>query len=329
MCVCRARGLVEGSKGYEKNWNVLALVLLVIAACSASTWAQAQPKFLIIKGLKEDAAYALDSKTFEELLNQPGGMGSRDVNSMKATKERADRALQRIQQLTASGTPETEPIEINGTQMTLGELAEQLFKVQREAAKGIVYDELGQGAAGTKSFVDDIASGKLNDSDAFGDSLSVAKFHSDRLLKAVIEAQKLGFSDDFKLNLYGQDYMLPELKEMAIYVSTNSQKQKDAIVAARNAKDEPFLKALTGDKARIFKEEFGDLGGQWLCIGSGGGALTTPAQMKAASVWYTYGNSRGIVDTWHITGYRFSGDKLVGRVSKSGFGLKPSAGNFN
>jgi len=109
---------------------------------------------------------------------------------------------------------------------------------------------------------------------------------------------------------------------------TNSKIQKEAIVAARNAKDTPFLKVLSGDKARIFKEEFGGLGGEWLCMGSGGNALTTPEQMKIATVWYTYGNNRGIVDTWHITGFKFQGDKLVGNFSKSGYGLKPPASAF-
>ena len=118
------------------------------------------------------------------------------------------------------------------------------------------------------------------------------------------------------------------MKELADYIATAADDRAKAIAAERAAKDAPFLKVLTGDKARIFKEEFGGMGGEWLCIGSGGGALTTPEQMKGATVWYTYGNNRGLIDTWHITGFRFQGDQLVGRISKNGYGLKPPAASF-
>ena len=50
--------------------------------------------------------------------------------------------------------------------------------------------------------------------------------------------------------------------------------------------------------------------------------------MKNATVWYTYGNNSGIIDTWHITGFRFQGDKFAGRVSKNGYGLKPPSSSF-
>lgn len=303
-----------------------AIFLMILAVINVSSQTAKQPKFLLINGLKEDANWVLQTDDPADILS------GKNINfrfeSVAADMQRAEKALQRIKELLDAGAPETEQIELATGKMTLGELSEFIFNRHREMSKVMLAREFFQAGTGTKAFVDDIASGKMTDSDAYGDSLAAAKIHSERLLKAVTEAQKLGFPDDFDVEIYGQKYTIPQLKEMALYVYTNSQKQKAAIVAARNAKDEPFLKVLTGDKLRVFKEEFAGLGGEWLCLGSGGRALTTPEEMKAAAVWYTYGNNRGIVDTWHITGFRFAGDKLVGNISKNGLGLKPAAGNF-
>ncbi len=46
------------------------------------------------------------------------------------------------------------------------------------------------------------------------------------------------------------------------------------------------------------------------------------------AVWYTWGNDRSIIDTWHITGWRFNAYKLGGNSSRSGIELKPAAANF-
>lgn len=91
-----------------------------------------------------------------------------------------------------------------------------------------------------------------------------------------------------------------------------------AITVERSAKDAPFLKDLNGVRLRIFEEELGGMSGEWFCLGRDG-ALMTPGQMKTATGWFTDGsNNRGLIDTWHITGFRFQGDKLVGRISKTG-----------
>lgn len=304
-----------------------AMIFTISIMCAGASGQDAkQPKFLIVNGLKEDMNYILSGKSPHDLLygDQPGGISDYDVRSMQATQERAAKGLQKVKQLMDLGTAETEPIQLKDGTKTLGEISQTLLDYHREASMITLMGELGQAAMGTKTWVEDLSTkGKLD-----RDSLEVAVIQSKRLQKAVAEAKKLGFPADYRLNLYGQEYSLPELKEMAIYVETASSAQREAIEAARAAKDAPFLKALTGDKLRIFKEEFGGMNGEWLCIGSGGSALTTPETLKGATVWFTYGNSRGLVDTWHITGWRFQGDKLVGTVSKSGLGLKPPAAAF-
>lgn len=308
-----------------KYGKLLSAIMLTILTAFSIADAQTQPpKFLLINSLKEDANYVVQTDSLEDMMNKPGGISDRDVQSMKATKERAQNALQKIKQLLEAKTPETEPIKLEKYETTLGELSEQILQIHRDASTVVLMSELYQAGMGASAWLEDLSGGKkLNQEQA-----ETALFQGRRLQKAVVEAQKLGFPEAYNQELRGQSYTLPQMKELADYITTAADERAKAIAAERAAKDAPFLKVLTGDKARIFKEEFGGMGGEWLCIGSGGGALTTPEQMKGATVWYTYGNNRGLIDTWHITGFRFQGDKLVGRISKNGYGLKPPASSF-
>ena len=301
-----------------------AIILMILAACISVSAQTQPPKFLVINSLKEDANYVIQTDSLEQMMSKPGGISDRDVQSMKATKERAEKALQKIKQLMDGGTPESEPLTIGETPTTLGELSEQILTVNRDATMVVLMSELYQAGMGASAWLEDLSGGKkLNSEQA-----DTALFQGKRLQKAVGEAQKLGFPEAYNQELRGQGYSLPQMKELATYIMTAADERVKAIAAERAAKDKPFLDLLTGDKARIFKQEFGGMGGEWLCLGSGGVSLNTPEQMKGSSVWFTYGNNRGLIDTWHITGYRFSGDKLVGRISRNGYGLKPPSGAF-
>lgn len=304
--------------------NTLSAIILTVLALTLSAAAQTPPKFLLINSLKEDAGYVIQTDSLDEMMNKPGGISHYDIQGMKSTKERAENALQKIKQLLDQKTPETEPIQIGEVQTTLGELSEKILSVHRDASMVVLMNELYQAGMGASAWLEDLSLGKKINSEQAGAALSQSK----RLQKAVGDAQKLGFPEAYKQELRGQSYTLPQMKEMADYINTAADARAKAIAAERAAKDEPFLKVLSGDKARIFKQEFGGMGGEWLCLGPGGNALTTPEQMKNATVWFTYGNNRGLVDTWHITGFRFQGDRLVGRISRNGFGLKPPAGAF-
>ena len=301
-----------------------AIILTILATCIAATAQTQPPKFLLINSLKEDAGYVVQTDSLEEMMNKPGGISHYDIQAMKSTKERAEKALQKIKQLMDAGTPESEPITIGETQTTLGELSEHILAINRDATMVVLMNELYQAGMGASAWLEDLSGGKkLNSAQA-----DTALFQGKRLQKAVGEAQKLGFPEAYNQELRGQSYTLPQMKELADYIMTAADERVKAIAAERAAKDKPFLDLLGGDKARIFKEEFGGMGGEWLCLGAGGNALTTPQQMKGATVWFTYGNNRGLIDTWHITGWRFQGDKLVGRVSRNGYGLKPPASAF-
>ncbi len=303
---------------------IIAALLTSLFIMTTSAQVPKQPKFLAINAIKEDANYVLDTKTLDQMLNQPGGIGHYEIQQMKANKDRAENGLARIKQLREDGTPDTELIELKTGTKTLAEVEEALVQKHLDASKVTAMSELYQAGMGANAWVSDIAAGKKADDS----TISVMQIQGPRLQKAVIEMYRLGFPDDFKTELNGQPYTLPQLREMGDYVAEAGLQLRKQFLAERAAKDAPYLKVLTGDRLRIFKQEFANMNGEWLCIGPGGVALTTPDQMKNAAAWFTYGNTRGIIDTWHIAGYKFSGDKLSGRTSRAGVGLKPSAANY-
>ena len=282
-----------------------------------------QPKFLVINGLKEDANYVQSGKDLAEILKMEQ-IEDYDYQEGSAVGDRAVSALQKLKMLFEAGTPATETIELKTGTTTLGELAENLLNINRNAAAIVMIHRLEQDTMRVQVWVNDVGTkGKLGRVE-----LEQAVNSGEQLQKTVSEAQHLGFPDDYKLNVQDHDYSLPDLREMGHYVATAGGQVKAEADAARAAKDQPYLKVLGGDKARIFKEEFGGQDGMWEAYGDGGKILNSPAAMSGATVWFTYGNSRGIIDTWHITGWRFQGDKLVGTISRSGYGLKPSAAAF-
>lgn len=282
-----------------------------------------QPKVLLVNGLKEDANYVLRAANPADILKK-SEIDDYDYKNISAVQDKTVSALQKLKMLFEAGTSDSETVDLATGQLTLGELAEMLLDINRNAIYVGMINKLEQTAMRTKIWVGDVGTkGKLN-----YDQLEQAAMEGEKLEKLVVEAQRIGFPDDFKINFQNQDYTLPDLKEMGHYVGTAGGQLKAEIEAERAAKDAPYLKVLTGDKARIFKEEFGGQGGMWEAYGNGGKILNSPAAMSGATVWFTYGNSRGIIDTWHITGWRFQGDKLVGRISRSGYGLKPSAGAY-
>jgi hypothetical protein len=99
-----------------------------------------------------------------------------------------------------------------------------------------------------------------------------------------------------------------------------------SILAAAAAALAPYLKALSGDKLKIFKAR-GLLG--YVVRGPGGRVLTTPEDFRDATAWYTCGlDSTGAWPTWSVDGWRFKGMKLDGKYSKSGVGTDYPRGVF-
>jgi uncharacterized lipoprotein YehR (DUF1307 family) len=303
------------------------MLVVGLLLCGSAVMAQdslpKQPKFLVIQGIQEDANYVMKAKNPDDVLKQDS-IEDYDYKSIDAVQGRAAKCLQKIKQLFDSGTPPTEEITIETGNTTLGALSETMLDIDHKAIYIGVIDKLEQSAMRAKNWVEDVGQkGKLTYV-----QLDTAAADGDKLEKAVVAAQKFGFPADYKIHFWKNSYTLPELKEMGHYVSTAGGQLKKAIDAQRAAKDAPFLKLLKGDKLRIFQEEFAGQSGMFEALTSGGKELTTPEAMNAATVWYTWGNSNGFITTWHVTGWKFDGDKLVGNTSRGGFGVKPSAAAF-
>src|ERR1051326_4407979 len=111
-----------------------------------------QPKFLVVKGIQEDANYVMQSKDPDDVLKQ-AKIDDYDYKSMSAVQERAANCLQKIKQLQDSGTPETEEIEVNGVKTTIGELRERMLDINRKALYIGMINKLEQAAMNTKNWV--------------------------------------------------------------------------------------------------------------------------------------------------------------------------------
>jgi hypothetical protein len=98
----------------------------------------------------------------------------------------------------------------------------------------------------------------------------------------------------------------------------------EAAVEIDNAKWEPYTKLLAGDRLKFFNETY-RIGTN--VYGRGGKYLDKPEQFDTAPVMCTETNGKsGILDTWTVKCYSFSGDRQTGgpRV-KSGYGNTPNS----
>jgi hypothetical protein len=97
--------------------------------------------------------------------------------------------------------------------------------------------------------------------------------------------------------------------------------------AAEKAAYAPYLKVLSGDKAKMFWEKRMLGGENW--YGHGGRRLTKPSDFASSDVWYYYVVDRnGIVPAWEVEGWTFAGVKNTGVYTKSGSGDTPPSSAY-
>lgn len=164
-----------------------AIILTILTAFSFADAQTQPPKFLLINSLKEDANYVVQTESLEDMMNKPGGISDYDVQGMKASKKRAENALQKIKQLMDAKTPDTEPIKLEKYETTLGELSEQILQIHRDASMVVLMSEIVQAGMGASAWLEDLSTGKKLDQT----QAEVALFQGKRLQKAVVEAQKI------------------------------------------------------------------------------------------------------------------------------------------
>jgi hypothetical protein len=97
--------------------------------------------------------------------------------------------------------------------------------------------------------------------------------------------------------------------------------------AAEKAQYAPYLKVLSGDKAKLMWEKRMLGGENW--YGHGGRRLKTPADFAGSDVWYYYVVDRnGITPRWEVEGYIFKGSKKTGVYDTNGPGDTPPNSAF-
>ena len=310
--------------------QLLSLLVLVAVLLSPTTKAQAPPTFMLVSKIEETASYLaqLDREPFEK--------GEAETEWASAASDRANTCMQAIDKLSktsnagaqsfkvkfAEGGGLTEVVE---KKLSLDEVTNYVTNYYALARLSKLRRDLEQDVMKCNVWFEDLSNGKKLDVN----SGEMAKMVGQDLQKRLKTVQSLGLQQKVTITLYSVEYDFDKLKQLGDYTALEGGKQYDAAMAARNAKDKPFLDALTGGKKKVFMDELAGNNGMWDCSGSGGRALTTPAQLNAASTWYTWGvNTDGLIATWHITGYVFNGNELVKTTSRRGIGMKPSAADF-
>src|ERR1044071_6357762 len=94
-----------------KRFFFLFVVCFIANGALAQDQLPKQPKFLLIKGIREDANYVLQSKDPDKVLKQEK-IDDYDFQTVAAVQERAANGLQKIKQLFDSGTPEGEEVAL-------------------------------------------------------------------------------------------------------------------------------------------------------------------------------------------------------------------------
>ena len=306
------------------------LLVLVATLICGTTIAQAPPSFMLVSKIEENASYLaqLDREPFEK--------GEAETEWASAASDRANTCIQALGNFskTPNASAQTFKVKFNETPglneavtktLTLDEVTNYVTDYYALARLSKLRRDLEQDVMKCNVWFEDLSNGKKLDVV----SGEMAKMVGEDMQKRLQTVQSLGLQQKVTITLYSVEYDFDKLKQLADYTALAGGKQYDAAMAARNAKDKPFLDVLTGGKKKVFMDELAGNNGMWDCSGSGGRALTTPAQLNEASTWYTWGvNTDDLITTWHITGYVFNGNELVKTTSKRGIGSKPSSADF-
>ena len=311
----------------KKQWILLVLTAGFI---SATTKAQTPPTFMLINKIEENASY------LAQLNREPFEKGEAETEWASAASDRANTCIQALDKFSKTPNAASQTFKIKFSEgrgiseaetrkLTLDEVTNYVTDYYALARLSKLRRDLEQDVMKCNVWFEDLSNGKKLDVT----SGEMAKMVGEDLQKRLKTVQSLGLQDKVTINVNDIDYNFNKLKELGDYTALAGGKQYDNAMALRNAKDKPFLDALTGGKKKVFMSELAGNNGMWDCSGSGGRSLTTPAQLNGAATWYTWGVNRdGLVTTWHITGYVFNGNELVKTTGRRGIGSRPSAADF-
>lgn len=159
----------------------------------------------------------------------------------------------------------------------------------------------------------------------------LGKDFGERCLRSTEAALKAGVSTSVEIELAGSGkrFLLGEMKEKvclrAISAGTTQMAKNQAAAAARI---EPYVKVITGDKLRIFKDS--PIPG-YQYYTSGKRVIETPQDLASSRVWCFEGveNQGYLHEKWTVHCWKFdSSGQQVKEYRKSGYGVKAPASAF-
>jgi len=139
------------------------------------------------------------------------------------------------------------------------------------------------------------------------------------------EAKTLNIPDDTPVETLYETLTIAELRAKLPELIKEAKEAEYGANKGKYEKVEKVLKLLSGDKHRMYKDDFKDS----QLYGANGVRLESPASIKNSSIWCTVSTSGpDYAPRWEVTIYRFSGMKFIRKDSKSGKGRNPPGTAF-
>ena len=175
--------------------------------------------------------------------------------------------------------------------------------------------DVGQNFITAKPQIDQMAGKGVNEA---GYDANFATMFVKGLEESVTKAVAAGVPDSTIITSYKKKtYSLGDVRAETSRIVSARSTAVDKFAAAEEAKWRPFKSVLKGDRLAHF-DRYKD---SYEFRGVGGRILRTPADFRTTPIMAVLSvDDNGVVNRWSVTIWRFAGDKLVGKQTKTGWG---------
>lgn len=311
--------------------KIFFLVLLLFALRTNGV-AQQVPATVLLGNVERCAnmVYLYSHNHADQEVNSLEGFYGEEA---KKLYESASECLTEINKATIAGIADTRTVNVRlrtlnytgneppAKQMSLADVKAMCQRLMRLTGGKFLKAKAEKAAQYPSIWMNHIANGTLNEVQA-----EVAAANGKDALALIDEAIAGGLSESETLQLSGRSLTVAEAREEIIYVKTGAEKVFQKNTAANEAKYEPFRKALSGDKLKLYNDRMKQL----YVYSAGGRILTTPEQYASSTLWCRVAIDRtGISPRWDVTCWHFKGMILIGNpTTRTGWGDTPPTSAF-
>ena len=166
-----------------------------------------------------------------------------------------------------------------------------------------------------KPQIDQMAGKDVNEA---GRAANSATMFVKGLEESVAKASAAGVPDSTLITIYEKrPYTLADIRAETKRIVAARGTAVEKFAAAEEAKWRPFKSVLKGDRLAHF-DRYKD---SYEFRGVGGRILRTPADFQTTPIMAVLSvDDNGIVNRWSVTVWRFQGNKLIGKQTKTGWG---------